>query len=162
VYFYTPRFDDLTSTQPGRYPICTKMRQPICKPGGFPLAAAVILFVFCAEDLAEPLCGGLADGLLDMEVMPGHIQIGMADDGLDRGQIHAHGLHLGYIGMAAAVGRQQPHAGDLRQSLPELVPEMAGVAGVARLPGRLPDVGTALLPQRQGAPARLGGMGTSR
>lgn len=84
--FYTLRFDDLTLTQPGRHPICTKMRQPICKPGGFPLAAAAILFAFCAEDLAEPLCCGLADGLLDMEVMPGHIQIGMADDGLDRGQ----------------------------------------------------------------------------
>ena len=73
------------------------MRQPICKPGGFPLAAAAILFAFCAEDLAEPLCCGLSNGFLDMVVMPGHIQI------------HAHGLHLGYIGMAAAVGRQQPH-----------------------------------------------------
>lgn len=41
--------------------------------------------VLAAEDLAEPLCCSLADGLLDMEVMPGHIQIGMADDGLDRG-----------------------------------------------------------------------------
>ena len=50
--------------------------------------------------------------------------------------------------MTAAVGRQQPYAGDLPQSLPELVPEMAGVAGIARLSGRLPDVGAALLPQR--------------
>ena len=162
MYFYAFCFDDLTPTQPGRYPICTKMRQPICKPGEFPLAAAAILVAFCAEYLAEPLCCGLADGLLDMEVMPGHIQIGMADDGLDRCQINAHGLHLGYIGMAAAVGRQQPHAGDLLQSLPELVPEMAGVAGVARLPGRLPDVGTALLPQLHRTPAQAGRMGTSR
>ena len=162
MYFYALCFDDLTPTQPGRYPICTKMLQPICKPGGFPLAAAAILVAFCAEDLAEPLCCGLADGILDMEVMPGHIQIGMADDGLDRGQINAHGLHLGYIGMAAAVGRQQPHAGDLLQCLPELVPEMAGVAGVARLPGRLPDVGTALLPQLHRTPAQAGRMGTSR
>ena len=87
MFFYRLCFDDLTLTQSGRHPICTKMRQPICKPGGFPLAAAAILFAFCAEDLAEPLCCGLSDGFLDMVVM-----------------IHAHGLHLGYIGMAAAVG----------------------------------------------------------
>ena len=109
--------------------------------------------VLAAEDLAESLRCGLADGLLDMEVMPGHIQIGMADDGLDRGQINAHGLHLGYISMAAAMGCQQPHAGNLLQSRPELVPEVAGIAGVARFPGLLPDVGTALLPQLHRTPA---------
>ena len=138
------------------------MRQPICKPGEFPLAAAAILVAFCAEDLTEPLCCGLADGLLDVQIMPGHIQIGMADDGLDRGQINAHGLHLGYISMAAAMGCQQPHAGNLLQSRPELVPEVAGIAGVARFPGLLPDVGTALLPQLHRTPAQAGRMGTSR
>ena len=88
----------------GVRPISAKMRQPSCKPGEFPLVAAAILFAFCAEDLAEPRCCGRADGLLDMEIMPGHVQIRMADDALDRGQVNTHGLHLGHIGMAAAMG----------------------------------------------------------
>ena len=82
-----------------------------------------------------------------MQIMPGHVQIRMAYNALNRGQVNSQSLHLGHIGMAAAVGRQHPHTGDLPQSLPEFVPEVAGVAGIPRLPGRLPDICTALLPQ---------------
>ena len=49
-----------------------------------------------------------------MEVMLGHVDIRMAHNALNRGQIHSQCLHLAHIGMAAGMRRLHPNMGDLK------------------------------------------------
>ena len=62
-----------------------------------------------------------------MKVMLGHFNVGVAYHTLNGLHIHAQGLELGDIGVAAAVGREQTDAGNPKQSVAVLVPKVAGV-----------------------------------
>ena len=73
-----------------------------------------------------------------MEIMLSHLGVGMAYDALDGLDIHAQRLHLRYIGVAAAVRREQADIARFFQRFAEHIPEMGGVAGQAGL-GAFPD-----------------------
>ena len=70
-----------------------------------------------------------------MEIMLSHLGVGMAYDALDGLDIHAQRLHLRYIGVAAAVRREQADIARFFQRFAEHIPEMGGVAGQAGLGG---------------------------
>ena len=72
--------------------------------------------------------GLLPDAVLHMEIMLGHIHVGVAYDALDGREIHAQSLHLRYIGVSARMRRQLAHAFDLLESFPKFIPEIGGVA----------------------------------
>ena len=78
--------------------------------------------------------GKLLDGclpyrILHMQIVFCHVHIGMTYDTLDGGKVNTQSLHLGYIGVTAAVGRQNPDFFHVFQGLLELVPEVGRVAG---------------------------------
>ena len=73
----------------------------------------------------------------------------MAHDALDGGEIHAQGLHLAHVGVAAAVRRQYPDAPHLLQSLLEIAAEGLGIDDLTGLP--FPEVSTRLFPQEPDA-----------
>ena len=63
------------------------------------------LFIRLLECICELFNCCLSDRLLNMEVMLGHIDIGMANDTLNCRKVNAQGLQLRYVGMAATVRR---------------------------------------------------------
>ena len=73
-----------------------------------------------------------------MEIMLSHLGISMAYDALDGLDVHAQRLHLRYISVAAAVGREQADIARFFQRFAEYIPEMGGIAGQAGL-GAFPD-----------------------
>ena len=70
----------------------------------------------------------LSDAVLHVEIVLGHIHIGVSYDALDGGKVHAQRLHLRYIGVSAGVGRQLAHTFDLFESFPKFIPEIGGIA----------------------------------
>ena len=62
--------------------------------------------------------------ILYMQIVFCHVHIGVTYDTLDGGQVNAKGLHLRYISMAAAVGRQNPNLFHVFQCLLKLIPEV--------------------------------------
>ncbi len=104
-----------------------------------------------AEGLAELAGGGLPHLLLDVKVMLGHFDVGVAHHALNGLHVHAQGLELGDIGVAAAVGCERTDAHSGHGSL-KIAAEMGGVkglAGHAAVPEKLPR----LFPQKQDAGA---------
>ena len=75
-----------------------------------------------------------------MKIMFGHVHVCVTDDALDGGQIHAQGLHLAHVSVAAAVRRQYPDAAHLLQSLLEIAAEGLGIDDLTGLP--FPEVST--------------------
>ena len=82
-----------------------------------------------------------------MQIVFCHVHIGVTDDTLDGGKVYAKSLHLGYIGMTAAVGRQYPNLFQISQSLLELIPEVGRVAGHPGPLAGLPDKLVGRIPQ---------------
>ena len=89
-----------------------------------------------------------------MEIMLSHFGIGMAYDALDGLDIHAQRLHLRYIGVAAAVRREQADIARFFQRFAEHIPEMGGIAGQAGL-GAFPDELIGGIPQLDGTRADI-------
>lgn len=90
-----------------------------------------------------------------MEIVLGHVDVGMADDALDGGKINAQSLKLTDVGMSAAVGRQDTHALDFTDCSLEFVPEVGRIAGLIFF-AYLPDKGSVSVPQPHRAPAQVG------
>lgn len=90
------------------------------------------------EHLRKFLHSILADGILNVKIVVGHINVGMAHNALNRLQINAQGLHLRNICMTAAVRSKHPYAINLIQRLLELIAEVRRVARRIRL-ANLPD-----------------------
>ena len=101
----------------------------------------------------ELLDGCLPYRILYMQIVFCHVHIGVPHDALDSGEVNAQGLHLRYISMAAAVGRQHPNFFHVFQCLFELVPEVGRVAGHPRLLHRLPDEFVVGIPEQPGTVA---------
>ena len=80
-----------------------------------------------------------------MEIMLGHVDVGMADDALDGGKINTQSLKLTDIGMPAAVGRQDTHTLDFTDCSLEFVPEVGRIAGLIFFT-HFPDEGTVGIP----------------
>lgn len=89
-----------------------------------------------------------------MEMMLRHLGVGMAYDALDSLDIHAQRLHLRYIGVAAAVRREQADIARFFQRFAEYIPEMGGIAGQAGL-GAFPDELVGGIPQLDGTRADI-------
>ena len=102
--------------------------------------------------------GFLPDAILHMEIMLGHIHIGVAYDALNGGKIHAQRLHLRYIGVSAGVRRQLAHAFDLFESFPKFIPEISRIARGVLL-AFLPDEFRIDLPKLPCAPTQIGRYG---
>ena len=83
-----------------------------------------------AKGLAEAFYGLLTDVILHMEIMLGHVDIGVSDDALDRGQVYAQGLHLGHIGVTAAVRCQNPDPVDFSDGFLEFLQEVIRITGL--------------------------------
>ena len=90
--------------------------------------------LFDRKRLAELLRSRLPDRFLHMEIMLGHINIRMAHNALNRGQIHSQRLHLAHIGVAAGMRRQHPNIGNAVQICLEGVAEICRVTGLPDLP----------------------------
>ena len=71
-----------------------------------------------------------------MKIMLGHVHVRVAHDALDGGEIHAQGLHLRNVGVAAAVRRQYPDAANLLQSLLEITAEGLGIDDLTGFPSQ--------------------------
>ena len=99
------------------------------------------------------LDSGLPDRILHMQIVFCHIHIGMTYDTLNGSQVNAQGLHLRYVCMAAAVGRQHPDFFHVFQSLFELVPEVGRIAGHSGFLHRLPDELVVCIPEQPGTVA---------
>ena len=99
------------------------------------------------------LDGCLSYRILHMQIVFCHVHIGMTHDALDGSEINAQGLHLRYISMAAAVGRQYPNFFHVFQGLLELVPEVGRVTGHSGLLYRLPDEFVVGIPEQPGTVA---------
>ena len=89
-----------------------------------------------------------------MEIMLSHLGVGVAYDALDGLDIHAQRLHLRYIGVAAAVRREQADIARFFQRFAEHIPEMGGIAGQAGL-GAFPDELVGGIPQLDGTGADI-------
>ena len=89
-----------------------------------------------------------------MEIMLSHLGISMAYDALDGLDVHAQRLHLRYISVAAAVGREQADIARFFQRFAEYIPEMGGIAGQAGL-GAFPDELVVGIPQLDGTRADI-------
>ena len=96
------------------------------------------MYLFDRKRLAEFLRSGLPDRFLHMEIMLGHINIRMAHNALNRGQIHSQRLHLADVCVSAGMRRQHPNIGDTLQICLEGVAEIRWIAGLIYLP-HLPD-----------------------
>lgn len=84
-----------------------------------------------------------------MEIVLRHVHVRVAHDALDRCQVHPQRLHLAYVGVAAAVRRQNPDAAHLLQSLLEVAAEGLGIDDLAGF--AFPEVCTRLFPQEPDA-----------
>ena len=89
-----------------------------------------------------------------MEIMLSHLGISMTYDALDGLNVHAQRLHLRYISVAAAVGREQADIARFFQRFAEYIPEMGGIAGQAGL-GAFPDELVVGIPQLDGTRADI-------
>ena len=92
------------------------------------------MYLFDRKRLAEFLRSGLPDRFLHMEIMLGHVNIRMAHNALNRGQIHSQRLHLADVCVAARMRRQHPNIGDAIQICLEGVAKICWVAGLPYLP----------------------------
>ena len=101
------------------------------------------------------LDGCLSYRILHMQIVFCHVHIGMTYDTLDGSKVYAKSLHLGYIGMTAAVGRQHPDLFHVFQCLFELVPEVGRVTGHPRFLHRLPDKLVVGVPEQPGTVANV-------
>ena len=92
-----------------------------------------------AKCLVEHLHRLLLDRCLHMQIMFRHIQIGMTDHTLDRGEVNAQRLHLTDISVAAGMRCQHADSRDCGDVFLELVPVMFGIEGLLATRG-LKDV----------------------
>ena len=79
-----------------------------------------------------------------MEIVLGHVDVGMADDTLDGGKINAQCLQLADVSVPAAVGCQNPYPFNFTNGSLELVPEVGWVTRLiffACLPDKGPVCG---------------------
>lgn len=94
----------------------------------------------------EALYGGGFDAVLNVEIVLGHIHLGVSSEGLYRLHGDALGLQLADEGVPAGVRRERPDARDRLQRFGKLVAEMRRVAGLVHAPAR-PEIGRAVLAQ---------------
>ena len=99
-----------------------------------------------SDQPCEALHGGGLDVVLDMEVVLGHVHLGVPGEGLNRLHRHALGLQLAYEGVPAGVRSERPDARDGLYRFGKLVAEMRRVAGLVNAPAR-PQIGRAVLAQ---------------
>ena len=71
---------------------------------------SLLCFIVTREGCTEFFNSGFSDGFLNMQIMLSHIDICMANDALNRLDVHAQGLHLRNISMSAAMRCQHPNA----------------------------------------------------
>ena len=76
------------------------------------------------EGIAEPLRRIQPSGFLNMQIMPGHIDLCVTGDILDGFEVHTQQLHHGNEGMSATMWRQYADTLDLLQGFLELVTKM--------------------------------------
>ena len=69
------------------------------------------------------------DRILNMQVMFGHIHIGMANQTLDCSEINTQRLHLRYISMTTAVRSQGPNTLNRSNLLLKFLSKVRGIAG---------------------------------
>lgn len=96
------------------------------------------MYLFDRKRLAEFLRSELPDRFLHMEIMLGHVDIRMAHNALNRGQIHSQRLHLADVCVSAGMRRQHPNVGNAIQIRLEGIAKIRWVAGLPHLP-YLPD-----------------------
>lgn len=96
------------------------------------------MYLFDGKRLAKLLRSGLPDRFLHMEIMLGHVDIRMAHNALNRGQIHPQRLHLADVCVSAGMRRQHPNIGDAIQICLEGIAEIRWITGLPHLP-HLPD-----------------------
>ena len=80
-----------------------------------------------------------------MKIVLSHVDIGMADDTLDGGKIHAQSLQLADVSVSAAVGSQNANPFNFTNGGLELVTEVGWVTGLiffACLPDKGPVCGS--------------------
>src|SRR5699024_1718686 len=87
----------------------------------------MMLSFFASKRLAKFFDCSLPDRVLHMQIMLCHIYISMAYDTLDRGKVNSQCLHLGNIGVSAAMGCQHPNAFYLCKRFLKLLPEVGGI-----------------------------------
>ena len=104
------------------------------------------MYSFDGKCLTELLRSGLPDRFLHMEIMLGHVDICVAHNALNRGQIHSQSLHLAHIGVAAGMRRQHPNIGDAIQICLEGIAEIRWITGLPYLP-HLPDKSAGGIPE---------------
>ena len=75
-----------------------------------------------------------------MEIVLGHVDVGMADDTLDGGKINAQSLQLADVSVPAAVGSQNANPFNFTNGSLELVSEVGRVTGLIFF-ACLPDKG---------------------
>ena len=84
----------------------------------------------------------LTDRILDVEIVLGHVDVGVADDTLNGGKINTQRLQLADIGVPTAVGCQDTYPFNFTNGSLELVPEVGWVTGLIFF-ACLPDKGPA-------------------
>lgn len=111
-----------------------------------------------SRGFAELVGGGPPGFLLDVQVVLGHLYVCMAHHALNGLHVHAKGLELGDVGVAAAMGREHPHA--LHRSY-DTLKVAAKVAGIERLAGyvAVPFKPPCLLPEKYGTGTKVGRYG---
>ena len=98
------------------------------------------------DQLCKALHGGGFDAVLDVEVVLGHVHLGVPGKGLDGLHGDALGLQLADKGVPAGVRRERPDARDRLQRFGKLVAEMRRVAGLVHAFAG-PEIGLAVLAQ---------------
>ena len=97
-----------------------------------------------ANKPGETFHGGGFYAVLNVEIVLGHVHLGVPGEGLYRLHGDALGLQLADKGVPAGVRCERPDARDGLQRLGELVAEMRRVAGLVHTPAR-PEIGRAVL-----------------
>ena len=106
------------------------------------------MYLFDGKRVAKLLRSGLPDRFLHMEIMLGHVDIRMAHNALNRGQIHLQRLHLADVCVAARMRRQHPNVGNAIQIRLEGIAKIRWITGLPYLP-HLPDKSAGGIPAQE-------------